>query len=58
MLVIAHAGHWALSLLEVFPLIAIAAFAAWRTYVGRRAPAPAGASDELSSPRVARLRGS
>jgi hypothetical protein len=35
MLVIAHAGHWALSLMEAFPLIAVAAFAAWRTYAER-----------------------
>jgi hypothetical protein len=33
--VIAHAGHWALGLLEALPLIAVAAFAAWSTYAGR-----------------------
>jgi hypothetical protein len=35
MIVIAHAGHWALGLVEAFPLIAVAAFAAWSTYAGR-----------------------
>jgi hypothetical protein len=37
MLFIAHAGHWALGLVEAFPLIAVAAFAAWSTYAGRAA---------------------
>jgi len=32
MLVIAHAGHWAFAALEFLPVIAIAAFALWRTY--------------------------
>jgi hypothetical protein len=32
MLVIAHAGHWAFGLLEAFPVIAVAAFAVWKTY--------------------------
>ena len=31
MIVIAHAGHWALGLLEVTPVVAVAAFALWRT---------------------------
>lgn len=35
MLLIAHAGHWALSLIEAFPLIAVSAFAAWKTYAAR-----------------------
>jgi hypothetical protein len=30
MLVIAHAGHWTLGVLEAFPLIAVATFAAWQ----------------------------
>jgi hypothetical protein len=37
MFVIAHAGHWALGLLEAFPLIAVAAFATWRTLGDQRA---------------------
>ena len=32
--VIAHAGHWALGLIEAFPLIAVAAFAAWSNLRG------------------------
>ena len=35
MIVIAHASHWGLVLLQVFPLIAVAAFAVWKTYAGR-----------------------
>jgi hypothetical protein len=34
MLPIAHAGHWALGLVEAFPLIAVAAFAAWSNLRG------------------------
>ena len=46
MLVIAHTAHWALWLLQAFPLIAVAAFAVWRTHGDRsrrtpqRSPAP------------------
>ena len=36
MLVIAHAGHWALGLLEALPLIAIAAVLAYQTVATRR----------------------
>jgi hypothetical protein len=36
MFVIAHAGHWTLGLLQAFPVTAVAAFAAWRTYGGRQ----------------------
>jgi hypothetical protein len=36
MIVIAHAGHWALGLLEGSPVLAVAAFAAWRTRAERR----------------------
>ena len=30
MLVIAHAGHWALGLLQAMPLLVVAAVALWR----------------------------
>ncbi|MDX6681484.1 MAG: hypothetical protein QOG94_1523 [Solirubrobacteraceae bacterium] len=36
-MVIAHAGHWGMGLLEAFPMIAVAAFATWRTYAQRNA---------------------
>ena len=36
MIVIAHAGHWALGLLEALPLFAVAAFALWRARQDRR----------------------
>jgi hypothetical protein len=36
MLVIAHAGHWALGLLDATPVLVIAAFALWRTRAERR----------------------
>ena len=36
MIVIAHAGHWALGLLEAAPLLIVVAFAAWRTHAERR----------------------
>ena len=36
MIVIAHAGHWALGLLEASPLFVVAAFALWRVRQDRR----------------------
>jgi len=41
MFLMAHAGHWAIGALEFAPLVVVAAFAAWRTYVDRRATGPA-----------------
>ncbi|MBW3652805.1 MAG: hypothetical protein KY433_04255 [Actinobacteria bacterium] len=38
--VIAHTGHWALGLLQAFPLIAVAAFAVWRSPGDRSRRAP------------------
>jgi hypothetical protein len=35
MFVMAHAGHWALGLLEGAPLIVVATVVAWRTWVQR-----------------------
>jgi hypothetical protein len=35
MIVIAHAGHWALGLLEFTPLLAVAAFATWKSRADR-----------------------
>jgi hypothetical protein len=35
MLPIAHAGHWALGLLEAAPLIVVAAVVMWRTWSQR-----------------------
>jgi hypothetical protein len=35
MIVIAHAGHWALGLLELTPLLAVAAFATWKSRTER-----------------------
>jgi len=40
MVVIAHAGHWTLALLQATPLFAVAAFALWKSRNQRR-PAPA-----------------
>jgi hypothetical protein len=37
MFAIAHAGHWALGLLQATPVVIVAAVAAWRTMAGRRA---------------------
>jgi hypothetical protein len=37
MIVIAHAGHWALGVLEAAPLIVVAAVVMWRTWT-QRAP--------------------
>jgi hypothetical protein len=37
MLVIAHAAHWALSVLEILPLIAVMAFMLWKLYADRSA---------------------
>ncbi len=37
MIVFAHAGHWALGLLQLTPILAVAAFAAWRSYGARTA---------------------
>jgi hypothetical protein len=37
MLLIAHAGHWALGALEFAPLAAIAAVLSWRSFAERRA---------------------
>jgi hypothetical protein len=36
MMVIAHAGHWALGLLEATPLLIVAVFATWRSRAERR----------------------
>jgi hypothetical protein len=41
MTVIAHAGHWALGLLQVTPLFAVAAFGIWRSRDERRRSARA-----------------
>ena len=38
MIVIAHAGHVALSLLQLAPVVAVAAFAAWRSVGAHAAP--------------------
>ena len=35
MFAIAHAGHWALGLLEAAPLIAVAAVVTWRAWAQR-----------------------
>ena len=35
MIVIAHAGHWALGLLEFTPLLVVAAFATWKSRAER-----------------------
>ncbi len=45
-LVIAHAGHWSLGLLELSPILAVAAFAFWRS---RAAGQAAGASAQSAS---------
>lgn len=37
MIVIAHAGHWALGLLQLTPVVAVAAFAAWKSIGARTA---------------------
>ncbi|HTN23660.1 MAG TPA: hypothetical protein VL120_06700 [Solirubrobacteraceae bacterium] len=40
--VIAHAGHWALGLLDALPILVVAAFAGWRSRAPRRGgPTPA-----------------
>jgi hypothetical protein len=36
MMVIAHAGHWALGLLEATPLLIVAVFATWKSRAERR----------------------
>ena len=36
MFVIAHADHWALALLEFFPLIAVVAVLTWKIYTDRK----------------------
>ena len=36
MIVIAHAGHYALGFLEATPLLVVAAFALWKTHTGCR----------------------
>jgi hypothetical protein len=36
MMVIAHAGHWGLGLLEATPVLVVAAFALWRSRDERR----------------------
>jgi hypothetical protein len=44
MIVIAHAGHWALGLVEAAPVFVVAAFALWRSLGergGRQAAPPA-----------------
>jgi hypothetical protein len=51
MLFIAHAEHWALGLVEAFPLIAVAAFAAWSTYAGRASGSLGTSSDADPSDR-------
>lgn len=35
MMLIAHAGHWVLGLLQFTPVIAVAAFALWRSQCAR-----------------------
>ena len=41
MIFIAHAGHWLLGLLQLTPVIAVAAFALWRSHRTRHVgPAP------------------
>jgi hypothetical protein len=47
MIVIAHAGHWALGLLEATPLLIVAAFATWRTHAERRRRRAAGDTPSL-----------
>jgi hypothetical protein len=37
MIVIAHAGHWALGLFEATPLLVVVAFALWKTRAERNA---------------------
>lgn len=41
MVVIAHAGHWALGVLQFAPVLAVAAFAVWQSRRARGAR-PAG----------------
>ncbi|MBW3609616.1 MAG: hypothetical protein KY463_15000 [Actinobacteria bacterium] len=36
---IAHAGHWALGLLEVAPVAIVLAVVGWKVWTDRRAPA-------------------
>jgi hypothetical protein len=47
MIVIAHAGHWALGLLEAAPLLVVAAFATWRSQIERRRHRAAGDTPNL-----------
>jgi hypothetical protein len=42
MFAIAHAGHWALGLLQAAPVVIVAAVALWRTVAGRRVSGPLG----------------
>ena len=42
MTVIAHAGHWALSALQIAPVFAVAAFAAWQARRNRHGRLGAG----------------
>jgi hypothetical protein len=53
MIVIAHAGHWALGLLEFTPLLAVAAFATWKSRAERALRRAAG---DPPSPVAARGR--
>jgi hypothetical protein len=43
MIVIAHAGHWALGLLELTPVLVVAAFATWKSRAERARHRAAGA---------------
>lgn len=36
MILIAHAGHYALGFIEALPLVLVAAFAVWQTRLSRR----------------------
>lgn len=45
MIVIAHAGHWALDLLQFTPVLAVAAFALWRSHRMRADGGPARRAD-------------
>jgi hypothetical protein len=57
MIVIAHAGHWALGLLELTPLLAVAAFATWKSRAERAQHRAAGAVPSTPAAR-ARARSS
>jgi len=46
MIVIAHAGHWALGLLQFSPVLVVAAFATWKSRAERGRHRAAGTPPE------------